>query len=177
MQVKELTRKSWVQAPCPPLHDCTHQSQMHITQGTLSGSPMQRLLQSWCAGLVLYSRSESPSPKRLRQMPKVTSLGKLSSCQHPTGAGHTQNAHETAALVVIADKSASAVLGARSLERQRSEGDSLFKRKPLRSHHPHSIKLPVLKRALVTPRVCPGCHGYDLLGSSTRALFAATSRA
>ena len=68
-QVKELTRKSWVQVPCPPLHDCTHQAQMHITQGTLSGSPMQRFLQGWCASLVLYSRSKSSSSKRLRQMP------------------------------------------------------------------------------------------------------------
>ena len=44
-------------------------------------------------------------------------------------------------------------------------------KRPHRSHHPHSTKLPVPKKALVTPRVCTGCHGHDMLGSSTRAPF------
>ena len=42
--------------------------------------------------------------KRLRRMLKVSSHDKHSSCLHPTGAGHTQNAHETAALDVTANR-------------------------------------------------------------------------
>ena len=161
---------------CPPLHGCTHQSHMHITQGPLSDLPMQRLLQSWCAGLVLCSVRESSSQNvcgeclrsrlttsiRAACTPQVLVTPKMRTRLPHLMSPQTERFRLARSQVTRATK---------------KRGRPTFQKRPRRSHHLHPTKLPVPKRALVTPRMCSGCHGYDLLDSSTRALFAATSRA
>ena len=129
-------------------------------------------MQSWCASLVLYSRNESPSPNVGDKWPGSRLSANIR-------AARTQQ-------VLVTPKMRTRLPHLSSFQTKasppRSEPGPLrethtSKERPYRSHHPHSTKLPVPKKALVTPRVCTGCHGYDMLGSSTRALFAATSGA